>query len=120
MNSSYAMSFDNYKDLGLSKLQSRAKLIKENKDFAEKVSQVLDVEAREKQDFDSQEEVYAEESIYKKFALPEDNKIMPEFHKVDWKDKFLVLQKFKDNRMQYFGKKITKLKLFYDYQKCYR
>ena len=31
---------------------------------------------------------------------------MPEFHKVDWKDKFSVLQKFKDERMQYFGKKI--------------
>ena len=31
---------------------------------------------------------------------------MPEFHKVDWKDKFGVLQKFKDERMQYFGKKI--------------
>ena len=31
---------------------------------------------------------------------------MPEFHKADWKDKFSVLQKFKDKRMQYFGKKI--------------
>ena len=31
---------------------------------------------------------------------------MPEFHKADWKDKFSVLQKFKDERMQYFGKKI--------------
>ena len=27
-----------------------------------------------------------------------------EFHKVDWKEKFLVLQKFKDERFQYFGK----------------
>ena len=31
---------------------------------------------------------------------------LAEFHKVDWKDKFSVLQKFKDERMQYFGKKI--------------
>ena len=31
---------------------------------------------------------------------------MPEFHKADWKDKFSVLQKFKDDRMQYFGKRI--------------
>ena len=31
---------------------------------------------------------------------------MPEFHRADWKEKFSVLQKFKDERMRYFGKKI--------------
>ena len=31
---------------------------------------------------------------------------MPEFHKADWKDKYSVIQRFKDDRMQYFGKKI--------------
>mgnify|MGYP000267572664 FL=1 len=106
MNSSYGMNFDRYKQLGLPELQKRAKLIKENKDFADKVSSVLDEEAREKKDFDSQEEVFAEESIYKKFTTKEDNAIMPAFHKADWKKKFLVLQKFKDERLRYFGKKI--------------
>jgi exodeoxyribonuclease-1 len=106
MNSSYAMHFDNYKQFGLKKLEERAKQIKENKDFANKVIDVLDSEAREKQDFDSQEEVYAEESIYKKFTSKEDNAIMPTFHKAEWKEKFLILQKFKDERLRYFGKKI--------------
>ena len=105
MNSSYGMNYDSYKHLGLLKLQERAKLIKKNKDFANKVSLVLDEEAREKKDFDSQEEVYAEESIYKKFTTREDNAIMPSFHKADWKEKFLILQKFKDERLRYFGKK---------------
>ena len=31
---------------------------------------------------------------------------MPEFHKADWKNKYSVIQRFKDDRMQYFGKKI--------------
>ena len=31
---------------------------------------------------------------------------MPAFHKADWKDKFSVIQKFKDERLRYFGKKI--------------
>ena len=106
MNSSYGMNFDGYKKLGLLKLQERAKLIKKNKDFCNKVSEVLDYEAREKQDFESQEEVFAEESIYKKFTTKEDNAIMPSFHKANWKEKFLVLQKFKDERLRYFGKKI--------------
>ena len=106
MNASYGINFDNYKQLGLSKLKERAKLIRENKDFANKVSSILEDDIREKQELDSQLDVYAEESIYKKFATKEDSAIMPEFHKVDWKDKFSVLQKFKDERFQYFGKKI--------------
>jgi len=106
MNSSYGMSFESYKQLGIKKLKQRAKLIRENKEFVKKVMQILDDEAKEKFELESQLDVYAEESIYKKFASAQDSKIMPEFHKADWKDKFSVLQKFKDDRMQYFGKKI--------------
>ena len=106
MNSSYGINFDNYKQLGIKKLKERAKLVRKNKEFAKKVSTILDEDAREKQQLDSQLDVYAEESIYKKFSSDHDNKIMFEFHKANWKDKFSVLQKFKDERMQYFGKKI--------------
>jgi exodeoxyribonuclease-1 len=106
MNASYGINFDSYKQLGLPKLRERAKMIRENKDFARKVNSILEEDIREKQELDSQLDVYAEESIYKKFPTSEDSAIMPEFHKVDWKDKFSILQKFKDERFQYFGKKI--------------
>ena len=106
MNPSYGINFDKYKQLGLNKLKRRAKLIRENKEFANKVISILDDDARERHELESQEDVYPEESIYKQFPTDYDNKIMPEFHKADWKDKFAVLQKFKDERMQYFGKKI--------------
>jgi len=106
MNSNYGMNFDNYKQLGIKKLKERAKQIRANREFAKKVATILDDDARERHELDSQIDVYAEDSIYKKFSLPDDNKIMPEFHKVSWKDKFSILQKFKDERMQYFGKKI--------------
>ena len=106
MNASYGTNFNNYKPLGLKKLKERAKLIRENKDFVNKVSLILEDDIREKQELDSQLDIYPEESIYKKFAGKEDSAIMPEFHKVDWQDKFLVLQKFQDERFQYFGKKI--------------
>jgi len=106
MNPSYGMNFDSYKQLGIKKLRERARLIKENKEFSKKVESILDEEAREKAELGSQMDVYPEESIYKKFTTAHDNKIMSEFHKADWKDKFLILQKFKDERMQYFGKKI--------------
>ena len=106
MNPSYGVNFDNYKQLGLAKLKERAKLIRNNKDFANKVSAILEDDINEKNELDSQLDVYAEESIYKKFATNEDNKIMSEFHKTNWEEKFSVIQKFKDERFQYFGKKI--------------
>ncbi|MDP6440250.1 MAG: exonuclease domain-containing protein [Pelagibacteraceae bacterium] len=106
MNAGYGINFDSYKQLGLPKLRERAKMIRENKDFARKVNSILEEDIREKQELDSQLDVYAEESIYKKFPTNEDSAIMPEFHKVDWKDKFSILQKFKDERFQYFGKRI--------------
>ena len=106
INPSYGMNFDNYKQLGIKKLKERAKLVRENKEFAKKVAAILDDDAREKRELDSQLDIYPEESIYKKFAPDHDNKLMPEFHKANWKDKFCVLQRFKDERMQYFGKKI--------------
>ena len=106
MNPSYGMNFDNYKQLGIKKLKERAKLVRENKEFAKKVAIILDDEAREKQELDSQLDIYPEESIYKKFATDHDNKIMPEFHRAEWKEKFSILQRFEDERMKYFGKKI--------------
>jgi len=106
MNASYGMNFDNYKQLGIKKLKQRAKLIRENKEFIKKIVTILDEDARERRELDSQMDVYPEESIYLKFASDYDSKLMPEFHKVDWRDKFSIVQKFKDDRMQYFGKKI--------------
>ena len=106
MNPSYGMNFDNYKQLGIKKLKERASMVRENKEFAKKVATILDEDARERQELDSQMDIYPEESIYKKFALDHDNKLMPEFHKADWKDKYSILQRFEDDRMQYFGKKI--------------
>ena len=106
MNPSYGNEFDEYKMIGAEKLAARAKLIKDHKQFAEKISLILQDEAEEKEQTRSQEDIYEEESIYKKFTSTEDNRIMPEFHKVEWAKKLSVLDKLKDERLHYFGKRL--------------
>jgi len=106
MNPSYGNEFEEYKMIGEEKLISRAKLIKGHKQFAEKISLILQDEAEEKEQTRSQEDVYEEESIYTKFTSPEDNKIMPEFHKAEWERKLSVLDKLKDERLHYFGRRL--------------
>ena len=106
MNSSYYEKFDEYKVIGINKLEERAKLIKNNKQFAEKVSEIKSIEVQEKKQFKSQEDIYPEESIYEGFPSAGDNKLMSQFHAVPWNEKLSVLSKFKDERFQYFGKKL--------------
>ena len=96
MNPSYGNEIDQYKTIGTEKLAIRAKLIKNNKQFAEKISNIKKEEAEDKMQTKSQEDIYTEESIYTKFTSTEDNNLMPEFHKVDWEKKLLLLSNFKD------------------------
>jgi len=106
MNPKYGEKFDEYKIIGSSKLQERAKLIRGNDEFAEKISTIKRLESEEKEQSKSQEDLYEEESIYTKFTTAEDNKIMPEFHSVNWDKKLSIISKFKDERLRYFGKKL--------------
>ena len=106
MNPSYAMNLDDYKILGLEKLRERANKIKESKEFSEKVAIVLREEVEEKEQTKSQEDIPVEESIYKKFTSSEDNNLMRNFHETAWDKKFNVLEKFKDERLKYFGHKL--------------
>ena len=106
MNPSFADKFDEYKIIGSKLLNERAKIIKENKEFAEKVSTIKDEEVNEKKLVKSQEDIYFEESIYKKFTSSEDNNLMPEFLNAEWDKKPSILARFKDERLKYFGKKL--------------
>ena len=92
--------------IGKEILEKRAKMINKNKEFAEKIISIKQSEIAEKEQTKSEEDLHSEESIYTKFTTAEDNKIMPEFHKVDRDKKLNVDTKFKDERLKYFGKKL--------------
>ena len=107
MNPNYATNFDTYKQLGIKKLNERAEKIKNNEDFRKKVSAILQEEAQEKQDLDSQLDIQAEESIYSG-GFPDDKTKMAlkEFQKSEWKDRLLIADKMKDERYNYFAKRL--------------
>ena len=107
MNPKFGENFDGYKQLGIKKLMERAEILQSNEEFKKKVSRVLEEEAQEKEDLDSQLDIEAEESIYSGgFASEQDKSNMKEFHQSEWKDKLLVADKFKDARFNYFAKRL--------------
>ena len=91
--------------IGINKLRERADIVRKNKKFSEKVEVILRDEAQEKVETQSQEDLCEEESLYN-FPSADDNKILPGFHEVEWDKKLSYLQKFKDKRFHYFGKKL--------------
>jgi exodeoxyribonuclease I len=107
MSPNYATNFEGYKQLGADKLLERANMIQSNKEFKDRVFKILKEEADEKEALDSQVGLMAEESIYAGgFAKPEDQKMMVDFHKSDWKGKLGLSEKFKDERFSYFAKRL--------------
>ena len=66
----------------------------------------IDEIAEEKEQSKSQEDIYAEESIYKKFTSNKDTALFPSWHAAPWKEKLKLLDKFDDERLIGFGKKI--------------
>jgi exodeoxyribonuclease-1 len=104
MTKEHALQFENYAQLGMTKLIERAKVIEDNPDFEEKVSQILLEEANEKEALNSPIGLLPEDTMYL-FGFPNDDekKIMNEFHKVDWSEKLKVAEKFKDERYKYFA-----------------
>ena len=52
---------------------------------------------------ESQIDIYAEETIYKKFISNSDSLLMKNFQKSDWNNKYQIINKFKDERLKYFA-----------------
>ena len=107
MSPNYASQFDVYKEIGLQKLKERAEMIRANEDFSKRVSAILFEEAQEKKELDSQLDLYAEETLYSG-GFPDDKTKMTfkEFHKAEWKDRLYIADKMKDERYNYFAKKL--------------
>ena len=59
--------------------------------------------ALEKENFTNQNDILAEESIYKKFTSYQDSKLMIDFHHSDWEKKNIIKTKFYDKRLTYFA-----------------
>ena len=106
LHSDYASKAEPYSAMTKEQLLERAKLIKSNKDFCARVSLALAEIAQEKRDTGDQSDITPEESIYVKFVDNKETPKMEKWHQASWEDKFKLLDKFEDERLVDFGKKI--------------
>ena len=92
-------NLEEYNIVSYDTLLERHNFISNNQEFKEKIlSCYEDIITDE-----SQLDIYAEESIYKKFISNSDSYLMKEFQIADWKNKLIIMKKFTDERLKYFA-----------------
>ncbi len=106
LDSSYGMQIEPYCNIDSNLITQRAKIVNSNEKFSSNILTALREIAEEKQQLESQEDVLAEESIYKKFTPQKDIALFSKWHAASWKEKLVMLDKFEDERILSFGKKI--------------
>ncbi len=106
LEAKYGMKEEPYNAIDSELIKKRAQLIRDNEKFSQNILTALREIAEEKEQSKSQEDIYAEESIYKKFTSNKDTALFPSWHAASWKDKLKLLDKFDDERLVGFGKKI--------------
>ncbi|MDA9728303.1 exonuclease domain-containing protein [Candidatus Pelagibacter sp.] len=106
VDAKYGMQVEPYNAMDKSLINKRADIVKKNEKFSQNILHALREVAEEKEQSKTQEDIYAEESIYTKFTSNKDTALFPAWHAASWKDKLKLLDKFDDDRLVGFGKKI--------------
>ena len=106
LDASYGKQVEPYNAIDPALIKERAELVKNNEKFSQNVLNAVKEIAEEKQQTATQEDITAEESIYTRFTSKKDTLLFSKWHDSTWKDKLIMLDKFKDDRLVGFGKKI--------------
>ena len=103
LKSDYALKTESYSKIGTDEINRRIKVLGDNPNFIESIRLILSDKAKEKMSMD-QTELLHEETIYAGgFANEKDKALMKKFHEVDWKEKVKLIEKFSEERFQYFA-----------------
>jgi len=106
VDAQYGMKAEPYNSMDPNLIKKRAELVQKNEKFSQNILVALREVAEEKEQAKSQEDIYAEESIYTKFTSNKDTALFSAWHAASWKDKLNLLSKFDDQRLIGFGQKI--------------
>ena len=103
LRADYALNTDSYLKVGKDEINRRVKILDNNPKFIELIGSILSDKAKEKMSMD-QTELLFEETIYAAgFANAKDKALMNKFHEVDWKERVNLIDKFSEERFQYFA-----------------
>ena len=104
LDKSYARKILPYSEMSDEEIELKCTQL-ENSDFKNHLRSILESEALDKIEEQSQEIQMEEETIYSKNINYKDSIVMNRFHNEKWEQKWIFAEKFKDNRLKYFAAK---------------
>ncbi len=104
MDYSYAFNSEPYSKIGETELRRRATILDSNPKFIELIRTIDNDDIQEKQTMD-QTELIPELRLYKDgFASKKDEETMKLFHKMDWKDRVKLFDRWENKKYAWFNK----------------
>ena len=104
LDKSFARNIPPYSDMSEDEINLKNNQLNDT-NFCENLKSLLELEALEKIENQSQELQQEEETIYSKNLNYKDSIIMNHFHNEKWEEKWLYAEKFNDSRLRFFAAK---------------
>ena len=99
---------ENYKEIGEEEINKRASLVRENKEFCDKVWEILEERGRERQESKSQDpkDYFPENSLHESTIKmsQKDKPVFAQFQRANWEEKAKIYSNFQDKVLQHFGR----------------
>ena len=103
LKSEYALNTDNYSKIGNEEIHRRVKVLDDNPEFIQLIGSILSDKAKEKMSMDQTDLMFEETIYHSGFASQKDKTLMNKFHQVDWTERVNLIDKFSEERFQYFA-----------------
>lgn len=106
LNFRHVMNDEPYSVMPEAELRKRIKDLEGNNEFRERVSKILqEVHDDKEKEKTEKENLQPEEQLYNGFPSDEDKNLMEKFHKFNWEDRVMLLDKFKDSKYSFLAEK---------------
>jgi exodeoxyribonuclease-1 len=106
LNFRHVMNDEPYSVMPEAELRKRIKDLEGNNEFRERVSNILqEIHDDKEKEKTEKENLQPEEQLYNGFPSDEDKNLMEKFHKFNWEDRVMLLDKFKDSKYSFLAEK---------------
>ena len=99
----YINKIESFQEISQDELLNRHNFLSQNTYIKDRIVEFYENKSSNLDKNQSQENIYAEETIYRKFISKKDALLATDFHNTSWDERLLIRNKFSDERLNYFA-----------------
>ena len=99
----YINKNQSFQEISQGELLNRHNFLSQNTNIKDRIIEFYENKSSNLDKNQSQEDIHAEETIYRKFVSKKDALLSSDFHNTSWDERLLIRNKFSDERLNYFA-----------------